>query len=869
MARGVKYRCEFYDRWNVYWKIDFLKNGWTGGHTHLLAKDPTPLLFPFDNNSDDFDDPIRQREAQITIVTLSQFFLDDLYEGEDLDIKVNIYYTDPNEDSSGGETLYFTGFIANDSFKEPYDVVPHEISLKAVCGLESLNDILYEETESGDFYEGIRFESQILLDILGKIEHTEFKEFVNIYETRMNTGVGDSPMDQLRIGVDQYQDQSCAYVLEQILSKYKAVIRQSNGIFNIFRPKEIKKNPTVYGRWFTGETTKTAITLSTVQYINRTLTNPTNRRQIPGGNRIKIGPAKKVTISFDYGNRDSWISNWQFKADTFHTPGSYTVDNWTKTDPSLNIQPISELVYGEKEGIVIYDTAGYGLQQAFGDHVLTSAGDLLIISFDCGFYCPTKDKAGSLEVYIRQGTKFLREVDDTTCEWALISSYPAGPYLKVTGSAGLKWTGWQTYQRQCVGFDSSEPLQVILFSAGTGWAYNCFKNIGFKVSSSQVTSKQMKRRFFERFVGHNPKYWFSHFTSKYYTVKTTEPIDNIVEHTYTKENDIKGKELTYDATLGDVLNITVPDDPADIHIENIIEQFQGALTLIQLDSLTQAAADFVTDHGADYPGITVGSFTNHINFNGTDHNDFSGATLITNLTGDLSGIVTILTTHITAVAQVDQVTKSGYPYGCNITCGGLTKALTWTTNAIISMQNFVASWAAAYAAIRIILTNGTAGQCLFTANVAGTPFTAASSNGLGDSYGNVIPNTVGRDRADSIALSGTYGTANITCDGVTKEVGVAEVVVPTKAWQERGESAVAPLLELMCQEIADQYARPKEMVTMILQEMAAEMSIDPIGCFVDDMNDIDSADNPRKFVMNRGSFDVRNRQWNIDLLEMI
>ena len=47
----------------------------------------------------------------------------------------------------------------------------------------------------------------------------------------------------------------------------------------------------------------------------------------------------------------------------------------------------------------------------------------------------------------------------------------------------------------------------------------------------------------------------------------------------------------------------------------------------------------------------------------------------------------------------------------------------------------------------------------------------------------------------------------------------------------------------------------------------AVSSVNILGSFQDDLNKYSS--NNRKFVFNRGSFDVKNRRWNIDFMEII
>ena len=86
---------------------------------------------------------------------------------------------------------------------------------------------------------------------------------------------------------------------------------------------------------------------------------------------------------------------------------------------------------------------------------------------------------------------------------------------------------------------------------------------------------------------------------------------------------------------------------------------------------------------------------------------------------------------------------------------------------------FVEDFATDYLTGGVVVT-ASGNQIIFTAETAGVDFTGATTitNTSGDLAGTVVnttPNAPGVKRVDTITLAGTYGTANILCDAVTKE----------------------------------------------------------------------------------------------------
>ena len=289
-----RWRIEFSDLQKVEWRISIEDPDFTGDYT-LLKATGNPLNFAYDNESDDVFDPMRPSRATFEVYSETNFALLDLYSVEDMHYPVNIYCN---------ESLFWSGYVETQNYEEVYEPVPYAVSITATDGLSILENILFADSiaysegeETITYYNGHELESAIILDILAEIGFTEFKEYVNIYEDNMLSTASDSPFDQIKIDRDVFKDYYCYEVLSEILRKYNAIIRQKDGVFCIVRPAELL-DTTVYGRWFTGDTTKTAITLNPDQFIKRKATHPSSRRiQVPGG-RLMIVHRQRKSLLF-------------------------------------------------------------------------------------------------------------------------------------------------------------------------------------------------------------------------------------------------------------------------------------------------------------------------------------------------------------------------------------------------------------------------------------------------------------------------------------------------------------------------------------------------------------------------------------------
>lgn len=744
MAFATKYQVQFADTYGVVWKILIQEDGFGGSITDLVATG-SPLKIEFNSSSDEFNDVIRPSKAVFSVQTPSDFGLLDLYSDEDMHFKVLIYYA---------STLYWSGFVITGEYQEPYDCLPYPVTITAIDGLNYLKNILYDD--AGTYYDGRTLESQIILDILAKIQVTTFTEYINIYEETMDDAVADSPLDQIKLDVDIFRDMYCWDVLEEVLKKYNACIRQSLGVLNIYRPVELV-GATVYGRIFTGPTTKSDTSFIPAQDINRTGV-ASNLCQFPGSTVMVKCAMKKISLFQDFGYKESWIENYRFLSDTYIGSPTFKYNDWTYSGSGISF--IGNVLPGEKEGLPMLAATGspnaYNVSQSFGPYALNSANSFKI-EFDYLTYNPINTNNVTIWVMIKadDGNYWLKIQDDITAIWDTSAAYITFTEATIIGSSG-----WKTFSRVITGIPLSGSYTIYIHPPnGYAGSIVAYKNIKFYSTSDSIVTKTYKQ-------SHFPFIW-----SKWKRTHTYFDAPEITQKEYVVANAINGKEILSDYLLGDVQD-------TDTNINNIIEQFGGSLAVV----------------------ATIG---------------YTGST-----------------------DKVDTITiNPGGSGSGTVSAGGVSRTITWTTDESTTIDGFLASESAYFTGMTLAKTSA-------------STFTITASYNFTD--------------AD---ISASIGSAVVTQPFVPGDPVYG--LVTTQNWNTRGGSEDDPLLQIVASETAYQYSRPKQLIQMNISDIKNTGPVlNTLGYFSDSLNEF-IAGTPRKFVFNRGEFDVKKRLWNADLMEII
>ena len=163
-----------------------------------------------------------------------------------------------------------------------------------------------------------------------------------------------------------------------------------------------------------------------------------------------------------------------------------------------------------------------------------------------------------------------------------------------------------------------------------------------------------------------------------------------------------------------------------IRLIGTIDPTTGVVTLYN----SQPPYDYEIEQTSDqYADLAVASAGDWLIFQAKNHpTDLDlGASIITNLTGNLNGVVVYTTANdpTKPTARVDTITLTGTSGTATIKVGTLSEVATWNASGLTATAtDFKNSWAAAYLAVGIVLTSNGA-SLIFTASVAGTDFLCA------------------------------------------------------------------------------------------------------------------------------------------------
>jgi uncharacterized protein (TIGR02145 family) len=197
-------------------------------------------------------------------------------------------------------------------------------------------------------------------------------------------------------------------------------------------------------------------------------------------------------------------------------------------------------------------------------------------------------------------------------------------------------------------------------------------------------------------------------------------------------------------------------------------------------SLTDTATKFETDYKAMYAAINIDVVASGVTLIFTALSagiPFYDSTSILNATDNLTGEVTYYQAAQTAVAQVDTVTLIGSSGVVTITCEGVTNSATFNINLEITAHNFYDNFRTAYAAVGVTVGFNSSGQITFTGPADGAAITTTATGTLTDNIYTVYQGAAGEAQIDTVTITGSSGSIEISCDGLVR--GVTFLTTPT------------------------------------------------------------------------------------------
>jgi len=371
-----------------------------------------------------------------------------------------------------------------------------------------------------------------------------------------------------------------------ILKSYNAIIKQKDGILDIYRPFDLINNE-IDGRYFSGYVDKDHITKTPDQLLSRTGAL-TNISDVEGGGLFFQDPAKKITMHQDFGNKESWIDNWKFSVEDYNS-NIAKFKNWIDID--TDVQHISKFSIKDENGCALgrFLTLGSpSVEQTFGINSFQSFEDKYIIDLSINWYNDTgsSTSASDLSITIQQGIYYLTIISDEEAEWTVTPSTLFSYFPSTFYGAGNEipegfGNGWINIKREfSFLLDDGDILITLKPQVAYLDIYNCYKEIKFYASNYQILEKKLTRSLKQRIIWNSGVDGsFISLRNKYYSIKYKEAIENIVEDTIIREIANNGLDLDFDYVIGDIIKSSSPAKSGDVGIDNILEQFAGAITI--------------------------------------------------------------------------------------------------------------------------------------------------------------------------------------------------------------------------------------------------------------------------------------------------
>jgi len=322
MAYGLKYDLLCKAKNGITANLKLYFNGYAGSPIDRNMPGNSPLVFRKDPSS-----VIKGTSVEFGIREEVDFEMLDFYSNDPRKIKAELYYN---------STLIWTGYNAPQQYEADYVPAPSTLRFTATDFLGLLKNEDFNLT-------GRNSQLAIIMYCCDKIGlNIGYSIAINLFESSHDTT--RTCLAQTFEDTEIYAGKNCYDVIESILTKYNAEITQVNARWHITCKADKKSARMLYTYAGVYEGTESAPSTFVLGYPKNSGTDVwpvgTLKQSIEAG-------GKKVTISHDYGKKDSLLKNYNF--DTFtrtipsQTPGLFA--NWTKSGTFSLTQRYNSNVY--------------------------------------------------------------------------------------------------------------------------------------------------------------------------------------------------------------------------------------------------------------------------------------------------------------------------------------------------------------------------------------------------------------------------------------------------------------------------------------------------------------------------------------------
>ena len=326
---------DYYGQANI---LRIRKLGYVGPSTQIKMSG-NPIQIKYDTPTDNLLDPINGSAMTIELIPSTTFQFKDLYTSNNRDYRV--------EHLIGG-SVNWVGFLLPEQYDAAYKIAPYPNKFVAADQLGFLKSLKWDHNFDTTIQYGLAVPTilQALEWIFEKTNiELNMREGLNVYERAFNKTVADSPLDQAYFHGIAYEGLTYYEVLEDILKKFQAILKQREGEWFIFRPTEAIKGDFTTRLW----TTSFIPSVFHFNYTSNTLTNiivPTTAANVGPADLVRIAnmgnqwnrPAwRKYILKQDYGTVQNILLNGAFSEwiDNLH-PEDWVLQGGINTFKSIN-----------------------------------------------------------------------------------------------------------------------------------------------------------------------------------------------------------------------------------------------------------------------------------------------------------------------------------------------------------------------------------------------------------------------------------------------------------------------------------------------------------------------------------------------------
>jgi hypothetical protein len=263
LAYGVKYKIEFLNKQQDFFRVEILAKDYLGGVT-TLEGGPSPFVKNESSGDNQIYNPFRPSDAVIefwstpTINDIDFPFytvsLIDFYNDDDTFFRVDFYLAKVNG-ALASDVLKWTGFLQLDNCEEEIQDRPHLLTLNANDNLGLLENVALQGLTDDQKKQGILLTELFALILAQTNLPLPVNAYLNIFENstsdRSVTNTNDL-LQQTALYTDNFLNsdgtyKDCYAILSDILTTFRATLFQANGVWNIIRQAEYRYFTSVPG----------------------------------------------------------------------------------------------------------------------------------------------------------------------------------------------------------------------------------------------------------------------------------------------------------------------------------------------------------------------------------------------------------------------------------------------------------------------------------------------------------------------------------------------------------------------------------------------------------------------------------------------